>query len=107
MTGNRFDSRSRSGRARARAEGHPQAPPDQGGERTHAPVFPPLDQGEVDEPSSPPVCSIVIPTYNARELLDRCLASIERYRPIDPEWPIEVVVVDDASSDGTADWLVQ
>src|SRR5438067_1411909 len=59
-----------------------------------------------DDPGSGPVCSIVIPTYNGRELLNRCLASIERHRPIDREWPIEVVVVDDASSDGTAEWLV-
>ena len=28
-----------------------------------------------------PLCSIVIPTYNGRELLARCLASIERHRP--------------------------
>src|SRR5437764_194819 len=34
-------------------------------------------------PGSLPVCSIVIPTYNGRELLKRCLASIKRHRPIE------------------------
>jgi GT2 family glycosyltransferase len=48
---------------------------------------------------------VVIPTYNGRELLARCLASIEEHRPVDSDVPIEVVVVDDASTDGTAAWL--
>ncbi|HMB08517.1 MAG TPA: glycosyltransferase family 2 protein [Isosphaeraceae bacterium] len=50
-----------------------------------------------------PACSVVIPTYNGRRLLETCLASIARHRPGDP--PIEVVVADDASTDGTAEWL--
>jgi GT2 family glycosyltransferase len=59
-------------------------------------------------PHSPirrPLCSVVIPTYNGRELLDRCLASVMRYRPAESTTPIEVVVADDASTDGTAQWL--
>jgi GT2 family glycosyltransferase len=52
-----------------------------------------------------PTCSIVIPSYNGLELLRRCLASIERYRPSERAYPIEVVVADDASTDGTAEWL--
>lgn len=54
-----------------------------------------------------PVCSIVIPSYNGRALLERCLAAIERHRPADPRMAIEVVVADDASTDGTAPWLAQ
>jgi O-antigen biosynthesis protein len=53
------------------------------------------------------LCSIVIPTYNGRELLARCLASIERHRPDPSRWPIEVVVVDNGSSDGTSEWVAQ
>ena len=48
-------------------------------------------------------CSVVIPTFNGRHLLAPCLASIERHWPV--ALPIEVIVADDASSDGTADWL--
>jgi len=55
-----------------------------------------------------PLCSVVIPTYNGRELLERCLASVMRHRPADPLLAaIEVVVVDDASTDGTAEWLAR
>jgi GT2 family glycosyltransferase len=48
---------------------------------------------------------VVIPTYNGRELLVRCLASIARNRPPDPELSIEVIVADDGSTDGTAEML--
>jgi len=54
-----------------------------------------------------PLCSVVIPTYNGRELLERCLASVMRHRPADPRQAIEVVVADDASTDGTAEWLAR
>ncbi|GAC1471777.1 MAG: glycosyltransferase family 2 protein [Isosphaeraceae bacterium] len=50
-----------------------------------------------------PVCSVVIPTYNGRALLETCLASVKRHRP--DGLTIEVVVADDASTDETADWL--
>ena len=53
---------------------------------------------------SRPVCSVVIPSYNGRALLEVCLASIARHRPDDAT--AEVVVSDDGSTDGTADWLV-
>jgi O-antigen biosynthesis protein len=52
-----------------------------------------------------PLCSIVIPTYNGRHLLDRCLSRIEQHRPADPSITIEVLVSDDASTDGTGQWL--
>jgi GT2 family glycosyltransferase len=54
---------------------------------------------------SAPLCSIVIPTYNGRGLLDRCLASIARHRPAEGGSSIEVIVADDASTDRTAEWL--
>jgi GT2 family glycosyltransferase len=50
---------------------------------------------------------VVIPTFNGRSLLERCLLSIERHRPDDPGLAIEVIVSDDASTDGTADWLAR
>ena len=54
----------------------------------------------IDEP---PGCSIVIPSYNGRHLLDVCLASVARHRPA--SIPIEVLVADDGSTDDTAAWL--
>ena len=54
-----------------------------------------------------PDCSIVIPTYNGRDLLARCLASIDRHRPDPSRCRIEVVVVDNGSSDGTSGWLAR
>lgn len=52
-----------------------------------------------------PVCSVVIPTYNGRKLLDTCLASILRNLPSDPALASEALVVDDGSTDGTQEWL--
>jgi O-antigen biosynthesis protein len=52
---------------------------------------------------SRPALSVVIPSYNGRRLLETCLASVARHRPADVE--VEVIVADDASTDGTADWL--
>ena len=43
--------------------------------------------------------SVIIPTYNARELVADCLQSIYRNPPSEP---YEVIVVDDASGDGTS-----
>jgi GT2 family glycosyltransferase len=45
---------------------------------------------------------IVIPNYNGRDFLERCLASIYKNRP---SFPFEVVVVDNASADGSADMV--
>jgi GT2 family glycosyltransferase len=53
----------------------------------------------------PPLCSVVIPTYNGRHWLETCLASITRHRPGPAGPPIEVIVADDASDDDTASWL--
>lgn len=52
----------------------------------------------------PPVCSVVIPTYNGLGLLSVCLASVARHLPAAGP-AVEVVVADDGSTDGTAGWL--
>ncbi|WP_223069492.1 glycosyltransferase family 2 protein [Paenibacillus caui] len=45
--------------------------------------------------------SIIIPTFNKKKLLLQCLDSIEAHTP----FPYELVVVDDASTDGTKEAL--
>lgn len=47
--------------------------------------------------------SIVIPTYNGRRLLEPCLESVMQHRPA----TAEVIVVDDASTDGTAEEIAR
>jgi O-antigen biosynthesis protein len=51
-----------------------------------------------------PLCSIVIPTYNRRDLLETCLASVFRHLPHNHLWPVEIIVVDNGSDDTPA-WL--
>lgn len=51
--------------------------------------------------------SVVIPTYNRKPILEKCLRAMEQQR-VAANGPItgyEVVVVDDGSTDGTVDWL--
>ncbi len=50
-----------------------------------------------------PACSVVIPSYNGRRLLEVCLASIARCLP--EGIAVEVIVTDDASTDDTAAWV--
>lgn len=51
----------------------------------------------------PASVSVIIPTYNRRELLSRALDSVMRQtRPAD-----EIIVVDDGSDDGTAEMVAQ
>ncbi len=52
-----------------------------------------------------PLCSIVVPTYNGKDLLKTCLDSVFRHLPTNPELTAEVIVVDDGSTDGTPGWL--
>lgn len=47
--------------------------------------------------------SVVIPTYNRRDLIERCLESLSKQT--EPE--LDVIVVDDGSTDGTAAWLAE
>lgn len=47
--------------------------------------------------------SIIIPTFNGRELLKNCIYSIKQHT----EQPYEIIVVDNGSSDGTVDFCRQ
>jgi len=58
----------------------------------------PLSNGVTE----PVTLSVIIPTYNARELLANCLRSIYQNAPREP---YEVIVVDDASADGTSEMV--
>lgn len=51
------------------------------------------------DPESP--VSVVVLTRDRRALLERCLLSVARLDPA----PLEVIVVDNGSGDGTADWV--
>jgi len=51
-----------------------------------------------------PLVSIAIVTFNNRELTELCLDSIARYT-VHPNY--EIIVVDNASEDGTGRWLVE
>lgn len=51
--------------------------------------------------------SVVIPTYNRKPILEKCLRAMEQQR-LAAEGPVrgyEIVVVDDGSTDGTVEWL--
>jgi GT2 family glycosyltransferase len=50
--------------------------------------------------AGPPAVSVIVVNYNAGELLDRCLESLEQ-RSAEPS--AEVILVDNASSDGSAE----
>ncbi|GGA35786.1 glycosyl transferase [Paenibacillus physcomitrellae] len=47
--------------------------------------------------------SIIIPTYNALGLVSRCVDSIRKYTRV----PYEIIIVDNGSTDGTAEYCVQ
>jgi GT2 family glycosyltransferase len=48
---------------------------------------------------APAVCSVCIANYNGMELIDACIASV---RTQDCGFPVEIIVHDDASTDGSA-----
>jgi glycosyltransferase involved in cell wall biosynthesis len=57
----------------------------------------------VGDTISPPKVSIIVPCYNARGKIEKCLASL---RQIDAaEGTFDVIFVDDCSSDGTFEYL--
>ncbi|MCP9850524.1 glycosyltransferase family 2 protein [Cyanobium sp. Morenito 9A2] len=49
--------------------------------------------------------SVVIPTYNRRPILEKCLRALEQQRLAAPIEGYEVVLVDDGSTDDTIAWL--
>ena len=58
-----------------------------------------FDPSVGDVPAEPITVSIIISTYNARDVLVDCLGSIYQNPPSEP---YEIIVVDDASTDGTS-----
>ncbi len=48
-----------------------------------------------------PLVSVILVNYNGRHHLERCLPALERTRSV----PLEVIVVDNGSSDGSVEWL--
>tara|TARA_Y100001970_G_C14224241_1_gene854573 strand:- start:1228 stop:2130 length:903 start_codon:yes stop_codon:yes gene_type:complete len=50
--------------------------------------------------------SVVIPTFNRRGILEKCLNSLENQIIKKPVKDYEVIVVDDGSTDQTVDWLL-
>jgi GT2 family glycosyltransferase/glycosyltransferase involved in cell wall biosynthesis len=50
-----------------------------------------------------PQVSLLIPVHNRVELTRACLDSI--FRHVDPDIAVEIIIVDDCSTDGTADYL--
>jgi len=51
----------------------------------------------------PPAISVVIPTYNRRQILEKCLLALDR-QTLSPE-AYEVILVDDGSTDGTGEMV--
>ncbi len=49
--------------------------------------------------------SIVIPTYNRRPILEKCLKALENQKLDINTSEYEVIVVDDGSTDGTTSWI--
>ena len=49
--------------------------------------------------------SVVIPTYNRRAILEKCLKSLESQDVCPEIEKYEVIVVDDGSTDGTFEWI--
>ena len=67
-----------------------------GGAGDPVPPNPPPPDPSADDV---PLVSAVVPVYNGEETIDRCLRSLRRQT-----WPnLEIVVIDDGSTDGTAE----
>ena len=49
--------------------------------------------------------SIVIPTYNRKPILEKCLKALEKQNLNENISNYEVIVVDDGSTDGTTSWI--
>ncbi len=71
-----------------------------GGERRAVIVKEPQEANRSDVSWPRPAVSIIIVSFNTKDLLIKCLASIRRYPP---SVPCEVIVVDNGSHDGSPD----
>ena len=49
--------------------------------------------------------SVVIPTFNRKFILEKCLKALEKQNLNNIISDYEIVVVDDGSSDGTPSWI--
>ena len=49
--------------------------------------------------------SIVIPTYNRKPILEKCLVALENQKLNSNVSHYEIIVVDDGSTDGTSTWI--
>ena len=49
--------------------------------------------------------SVVIPTYNRKAILEKCLLALENQVFDSRDVDYEIIVVDDGSTDGTPDWI--
>jgi GT2 family glycosyltransferase len=70
---------------------------------TAAPASTSLDHPAAKREAEPVTLSIIISSYNAREVLADCLESIYQNPPSER---YEIIVVDDASTDGTSDMVL-
>lgn len=68
-----------------------------------APTTPTTPAGNPPTPSTLAL-SIVVVTYQSRDDIGACLKSLEEFAP---QHPYEVIVVDNASTDGTADYVAR
>src|ERR1700740_2148646 len=59
-------------------------------------------QSAMNHRSSKITVSVIIVSWNARDYLMQCLASLSTEAC---SYPMEIIVVDNASSDGSADWV--
>ena len=50
--------------------------------------------------------SIVIPTYNRKPILEKCLKALEKQKLNKNVGDYEIIVVDDGSTDGTSSWII-
>ena len=49
--------------------------------------------------------SIVIPTYNRKNILEKCLVALENQKLNRNIINYEIIVIDDGSTDGTSSWI--